>query len=141
MVKETIDSLDYDWQKQLERFKYETHMSTTSHSDLIVKHFLSHQTMKCSLCDANRHQIFFHLITFHTCVCIDNLVGTQKLAFKYHTDFAKISCNSPCPRLSPLGFKEEEGVRGKDESVWGSRYNQKQISGSVGVNPFSHRGL
>lgn len=63
-------------------------------------------------------------------------MGTQKLVFKYHTEFAKISCNSPCPQLGPVGFREEEGVRARDESVWGSQQNQKQISGSVRVNPF-----
>lgn len=69
-------------------------------------------------------------------------MGTQKLAFKYHTEFAKISCSSP-PALdmAPAGLREEEGVRAKDESVSGSRQNQKQISGSVRVNPFGHGGL
>lgn len=69
------------------------------------------------------------------CVCIDNPVETQKLAVKYHTEFAKISSTSPCPWLGPLGFREEDGARAKDESVWGTWQNQKQISGSVEVNP------
>lgn len=83
----------------------------------------------------------FYLITFHTRVCNDNLGRTEKLAFKYHTEFAKISCNSSCPQRGPLGPGEEDGARAKDESVWGLSKNQKQISQRIGVNPFGRRGL
>ncbi len=66
---------------------------------------------------------------------------TSKLALKYHTEFAQISCNFSCRWLSPLGFKEEEGERAKMK-VSGDLIKIKNKSlGVLGLTPLTVEGF
>lgn len=86
--------------------------------------------------------IFFYLITFHTlCFVLINLVGTQKLAFKYHSDFAKLTAIpfTPSLNLQTLKRKREQGPEMKVPGDF--RKIKNKSLGASGLTPLAIRGF